>query len=376
MNNKQSGGDIIGTGSFGCVFSPALKCEKQTKLKKEVISKIFFGNNSKNEATIEIKNNKIIKSIKGYKKWAYIWEKKCLPKKYDDINEIDECLDDKDISIEEFNKNRYMLQGNNMGKSLKNIISLKFNDDVFSDNKSFVNNFLYIMKLIKPLFIGLVEMNKHNIAHNDIKIDNIVIDSVTDCKYIDFGLSSKYSNIIFFKNRSMREFISDRIYPSYPYEFIYLFASNILLKEEQSDINYDIYRDLHKKYKLIHENIFKRKHTNTYLLGLIDYALNGKLIKEKKNIISLLDTYSLGVLIPNILIENAILHNKLSNLEKLILTKEIKPFIDLFKNMCEPNNYDRITPINAYQRYLELETIYLKSNKKKTIKRELKRIRR
>ena len=55
------------------------------------------------------------------------------------------------------------------------------------------------------------------------------------------------------------------------------------------------------------------------------------------------------------------------------MENEIKPFIELFKNMSEPNNYDRLNPIDAYQRYLELESIYLKSNKKRTIKRELRR---
>ena len=51
---------------------------------------------------------------------------------------------------------------------------------------------------------------------------------------------------------------------------------------------------------------------------------------------------------------------------------EISPFIELFKDMSEPDNHDRITPVKAYQRYLELESIYLKSNKKKTIKKELR----
>ena len=31
--------------------------------------------------------------------------------------------------------------------------------------------------------------------------------------------------------------------------------------------------------------------------------------------------------------------------------------MELFKDMSEPNNYDRLNPIDAYQRYLELESI-------------------
>ena len=94
---------------------------------------------------------------------------------------------------------------------------------------------------MKPLFIGLVEMYKNNISHNDIKFDNIMIDN-DGCKFIDFGLAAKTNNLKFYKQRGMSEFISDRIYPPYPYEFIYLFADSYVLLEEQSDIKYDIYR--------------------------------------------------------------------------------------------------------------------------------------
>jgi len=217
-------------------------------------------------------------------------------------------------------------------------------------------------------------MNKNKISHNDIKDLNIMVDN-DGCKYIDFGLAAKHSNQRFFKQRSMSEFVCDRIYPSYPYEFIYLYATGDLLNDEKSDKEYDIYRDLHERYQLVHETIFKRVGLKEYLLGLIDRALEGNLIKEKKNIISLIDTYSVGILIPAMLARLAKSHNKLSQLKKLLMEKEIKPFMELFKDMSEPNNYDRLNPIDAYQRYLELESIYLKSNKKQTIKRELKRIR-
>ena len=62
-------------------------------------------------------------------------------------------------------------------------------------------------------------------------------------------------------------------------------------------------------------------------------------------------------------------------IKKLLMEKEIKPFMELFKDMSEPDNNDRLKPMDAYQRYLELESIYLKSNKKQTIKRELRRVR-
>ena len=37
-----------------------------------------------------------------------------------------------------------------------------------------------------------------------------------------------------------------------------MFATKGLLEEEISEIEYDIYRDLHDTYKLVHETIFNR----------------------------------------------------------------------------------------------------------------------
>ena len=375
-NNLKLGGDLIGSGSFGCVFKPALKCQDNKTVSDNYVSKILFGNNSKYETKEELKINKLIKSIKGYEKWAYVWDKYCIPNSYYELKkqepDINNCLNENSLTVTEFNVNRHMLLGNYAGITLNEYIFKKFKLEVYNNKNKFIKKFLELMKLMKPLFIGLIEMNKKNISHNDIKSDNIMIDSI-GAGYIDFGLSAKYSNIRFFKQRSMSEFISDRIYPPYPLEFIYLYASKELLKEELYYIKDNITRSLYNRYKLIHETIFKRKNIQNYLINLINYAIDGKLIKEKNNIIRLIDTYSLGILIPSILANLAKSYNKLSKLNNLLMEKEIKPFIELFKNMSEPNNYDRLNPIDAYHRYLELESIYLKSNKRRTIKKELRR---
>jgi len=372
---SYKGGDLIGKGSFGCVFHPALKCVNQSSVDGDMVSKVFFSESSKKEAEEEIKIDKMIKKIKGNGEWSHVWDTNCLPKKYSSLikeeSELDDCLIDNDLSVSDFDKNRRMLQGDYGGDTLSNVFAKHFNSAILSNKTKFTKHFLDMMRLMKPLFIGLVEMNKHKISHNDIKTDNIMVDG-KGCKYIDFGLSAKHSNTTFFKQRSMSEFVCDRIYPCYPYEFIYMYATNDILEEEKDDKEHDIYRDLHERYQLVHETLFKRPHLKDYLLVLIDRAIQGKLIKEKTNIISLIDTYSIGVLIPSMLTRLANSHNKLGKLSSLIKEYEISPFIELFKDMSEPDNHDRITPVKAYQRYLELESIYLKSNKKKTIKKELR----
>jgi len=364
MSSDQVGGTLVGKGSFGCVFNPSLKCPGENINSDELVSKVFFGNNSKAELNDEFKVNKIIKSIHGYEEWAEIWYKKCKPPPYTELlkqdPEIEDCLYDNDISEKTFNKNRLMLQGKFAGVTLIDFMSNLFNKSIFSSNDNFVRSFLLVMTLMKPLFTGLKEMYKKNISHNDIKDDNIMITLEHKCSFIDFGLATEFSNKRFYEQRSKLEFISDRIYPPYPYEFIYLFSTSELLEEyDLNDIKLKVPRSLHDRYVYIHEKIFGRK-VSTYLLSLI-YKL--RKIKYKKseydNIVSLLDTYSIGVVIPHILYKIAKRHGTLKQLSKLVKLNKVKSFIDLFRSMSEPDNNNRITPSEALDKFTELERLYL-----------------
>ena len=68
----------------------------------------------------------------------------------------------------------------------------------------------------------------------------------------------------------------------------------------------------------------------------------------------------------------------MKELKKLINIKEIKPFIELFKDMCEPDYFNRISPSEALRRFNELEKLYLDNNTKqcKNPEKRTKRIRR
>lgn len=379
--NEQNGGNLIGLGSFGCVFHPAIKCSGQKNIHGDMVSKVFFSEESKKEAEEEIKIDKLVKSIKGYEQWSHIWEKNCLPKKYEELikedKDIKRCLLENGVEIDEFNKYRRMLQGIYAGKDLSSVFNGLFNNATFSNKAKFTNNFLHIIKLMKPLFIGLISMNKGKISHNDIKPDNIMVDK-EGCKFIDFGLAAKHSNDKFYKQRSMSEFLSDRIYPSYPYEFIYMYATKEVIEDEKTDKEYDIYRDLYDRYQLVHETIFQRKKLKEYLLELIDHHLKNNLQKDKNEIISKLDTYSVGVLLPGMLARAAKKCEKLNKLKSYCNLDNVKPFIELFKDMSDPDHHERIPPTEAYRRYNELEILYLTKTKtsKKSAKKSVKKTRR
>ena len=383
MDNKEMiGGTLIGKGSFGCVFKPSLKCPGEKVNKGDIVSKVFFGEGSKKEAKDELEICAIINRIKDSEKWAHTWYKNCVPSNYDKLYkeepEIEDCLYENNVSEYEFNKYRRMLQGTYAGVSMIDMMMKDFKSGTFTDNSKFTSNFLKVMKLMKPLFIGLNEMYNKGVSHIDIKDENIMIDD-DGCKYIDFGLACEFKDRKFYERRSKNEFIYDRIYPPYPYEYIYLYATKEILEEEKDDKKRKIYRSLHDRYITVHENIFNRK-THDNLVHLIDrFIKDGKSIrqgKEGKNITSLLDTYSLGMLIPCILCKLAKKHGKMKQLKRVIHLSKVNSFIDLFKDMTEPDNFNRIKPNTCLQKYNELEKLYLSKDVSKNVRKVAKRTRR
>lgn len=374
---KQKGGELIGKGSYGCVFYPAIKCNRQRNIEGDMVSKIFFSRESAKEAREEIKNDNVIRKIPGYAQWCHLWDKDCLPGDYTKIfkqdHSIQTCLDYHYMDSNEFNKHRRMLQGDYAGTPLYLYMESKFTKRVIHNKNEFTKQFLDLMRLMKPLFIGLVQLNKHHISHNDIKGDNIMIDD-DGCKYIDFGISCNYSDTNFFKTRSMSEFISDRIYPSYPYEFIYLYATKDVLEEEKQDKLYHIYRYLHDRYSNIHETIFKRDKTQHYLLSLINRCLHEDISKEKKDIVAKLDIYSLGSIVPNILCKLCKSNKDMQSVVSMLHTAKLKSYTELLKDMCDPDHYHRITPSEALRRYEELENLYINQSPKQICKTPQRRV--
>jgi len=373
MSREQLGGTLIGQGSFGCVFKPALRCPGKKEEDDSIVSKVFFGEDSHKDSNEELRLDVLIRNIKGNKQWSHIWDKGCKPYAYDKLYkvepDIEVCLEGNNVSEHEYNKYRKMLQGPDAGTPLLNKMMKEFTPSVLNNKAQFRHTFMDLMVLMKPLFLGLKDMYNTGVSHNDIKDDNIMVDK-DGCKYIDFGLASEYTNKVFYEKRSKSEFIHDRIYPPYPYEYIYLYASLEVLEDEYSDRLVKVYRGAHDRYVLIHEKIFNRNTTinlNNLILRYIDGMEKNQIIKpaNRRILLSLIDTYSLGMLIPSCLCKLAKKHGKMNKLKNMLHNEPVKSFIALFKHMTEPDYFNRIYPIDAYDKYLELEKIYLSEHYEK-----------
>ena len=359
-NNKDKGAKLLASGSSSCVFYPNIPCKGTNDVvSKEKISKIVYGKKSDKYLNQEKKVNNLIRVIKGFERWALIYDKYCKAPDYRNIfknydKDIVDCMDD--YYEDKFNTTNNMMIGTYGGITL---------DDYFVENilknksiKSIDKQMYILFKKMETLFIGLNELYKNKISHLDIKVNNIVLHD-NKFKYIDFGLSSKLSDKKHFEERGLSEFQGNRFYLWYPIEYIYSYAKKTSLEYELSKIT-------------------KRKHFDKgdkiFKLFDIDFEESIKQIIKNRNpnqqqLNSMIDTYSVGILIPYLFTDFKIT----KFISKSFFLKDI---FSLFSRMCSFSYNDRIKPDDCLKVYYSLINKYAlleKGTTKRTMKKKLKK---
>ena len=348
MDNYQIGGRLLATGSKSCIFTPNIPCKgDKKKSKKTKISKIIYGPKSKQLIEQEKKINNRIKRIKNYKQWSLIYDEYCKPDEYDKLlhfdKDIKKCFKNTihGNDIQEFNKNSVMLIGDYGGITYETYFEKHFNDI-----KNFTvlrTKFLKLMKMMKPLFVGLETLQKHNIVHKDIKYNNIVIHKNV-FKYIDFGLSSNLSDTNHFKTRSLNEFNTQRIYLWYPLEYIFYEAGNIDLNKELTNVYSNNTRKGHELFVELH-NMFDRDINEIYYNVIT--KIQNKSYKHI-DIFKKIDVYSLGIMVPLLFLTKTKIPYPFNHDECVF------DFYKLFREMSEPNLEKRINGKEACKQYNSL----------------------
>jgi len=197
MKNKK-GGEVFATGGFGCVFSPALKCEgKQNRNSKNTISKLMTEKHTLEEYN-EIQNiKKKLKDIKNYSNYFLLDNVSvCKPSKLtqSDLRNFGK----KCTALPKDNITR-----TNINESLDKLLLLNMPnggipvDDFIHENGSFTSLYKLNSNMIELLTKGIIPMNKRNVYHCDIKDSNVLVEGLVSTKLIDWGLSTEY---IPFKN--------------------------------------------------------------------------------------------------------------------------------------------------------------------------------
>ena len=191
LTRNKKGGEVIGAGGYGCIFSPALRCAGSNERKGDITK--LLQKNDANDEWNELKNvRNIVKNIPNYNNYFLVNNIfKCKPNTIteNDLKNVIICenaLGSIGISTTEINKNLDKLEIINMpygGIDLLKIITE--NKELFST----LNNIL-----LELLVKGILPMNKLGFFHCDIKAQNILY-LKQKCRLIDWGISVLINNI-------------------------------------------------------------------------------------------------------------------------------------------------------------------------------------
>ena len=353
---------LINSGSQGCIFHPEVKCEKEKKNKKSSYkaSKLLLY---EDKIYTEYEINKHIKKISNHKEWTTLWMDKCKSPKYKVLkksSEIKKCVQPKLSKLKSHrkinNSTKFtLLQGDFGGKSVNSYMHKQFTKEVYEDKNLFIQKFIALFKMCKYLFEGISELYGHGICHHDINVRNILVRN-DRFVLIDYGLSFFFNDSKKIINRMKSEFKSDRIYESYPYEYLYWpNHTEEEIREEQEELAEYVPRNQYNEiYKPIHIKIFKRDTDEMRFNMLEDKLLQVNKIKIK-DIVKKLDTYSLGMLPIVLILDNAAnLLIESEQVQEFLSSPELTSYITLLKQMTEFNSKDRLLPKESLKRYLNL----------------------
>tara|TARA_Y100000780_G_scaffold232460_2_gene264210 strand:+ start:268 stop:1743 length:1476 start_codon:yes stop_codon:yes gene_type:complete len=368
MNHK--GGKYIASGTYGCVYAPAIKCKGEST-RRDGASKLM----KKSEALKEITEQKKVDLIDPEFKYHLKPPHMC------DIGEFDKETDNllRDCKTHDLNHDYghnhrealirsqrrngklVLLQMENGGKSVDSVIP-----NLYHKTKEECKDFICGMK---NLFKALVDFKKNEFVHLDIKGDNVLYDEKNNrFNYIDFGLSTNIDD--FMKNR---EFLINSGYVYYPPYFNILYDVT-QLDDERAD------RYIGRTIKLVNKaSSFYKHYDKSYILDgsitpkyheLIDVLKTlrkpdvwGKEIKHKGKLytpdhilheyLSKVDMFSLGMLMVKIYCYSSKRKLTLYSVDKnvdafyLSLQKLIRGMIDIYHN-------SRISPERAYAEFVNI----------------------
>lgn len=194
----MNGGKLLGSGSYGCVYMPHLKCSNK-KTTKTAVGKVFDDNENFEDELNKVQElqhvidpqNKFTVPLLGF----------C------DVMSQDIELQDCDIiHPSKYAKNYKQIMYKYAGISIH---------DYMTQHKGSISAFMTLLKALEPILQGMHTLVEHSLVHGDIKPANIMVTTRNKVALIDFGFLT-HTKDIFAKSR-LNILMAD--YPYFPPEF-------------------------------------------------------------------------------------------------------------------------------------------------------------
>ncbi len=290
---------MIASGGQGCIYHEIPCKGKRRDTHSTRISKISFHPSS---CEREFKMDQKIRTIQNYDDWALVWDVYCQSPTYNTLKkymDIDTCLAKRTLQVKGTDT-FHMLTGNYGGNTYHALCESILTKAAFATHEAFGTAIMKALSPLQGIFVGVGELYAHKLVHGDMSVRNVVVQEAQS-RLIDFGLANEFSNTEEITRRmSFLLEHTDKIYDAYPYDYLYCRGASHKekLANELRDMSLDIFRDYHQDYLRVHECILSRRDVNNTLMKYIKHILDGDIKPSTSKVIHALDSYSLGLMLP------------------------------------------------------------------------------
>lgn len=225
----MNGGEYLGSGTYGCIFYPAIRCKDGKQLKG--VGKIF---SDEEEQKVESNVGVLVRKVDPQGSFLNILTDECDVTKAEILRNdpSKQCKHISSLSTT-YNQLIYKEKGMDLDKFLKR-------------NKSAYCLFdKHITDYITNLLKGVQLMQDHRLAHMDIKPENMLVtDNTNKLLLIDFGLTRPFQDIY---DMQKSDYLLRYSYHIYPPEFKVFMVLNMIKRKPWDVTSEDYYSTLHKK---------------------------------------------------------------------------------------------------------------------------------
>jgi hypothetical protein len=342
----MDGGESKDTGSYGCIFLPALRCDNESRTSPrsyDNVGKVFYSKYNVIGKEKELAD--LVTKVDPTGRYHIPIIRQCKTSK-----NIDPLVDTT-YNCDQSPDKKFDLQR----QSYDQLIMPYGGVSLYNYRASNVEAANKLLKALTNIFDGLVSFKAQNFCHRDIKTENIVYNEKTgQARIIDFSLSM-------FATSNSDSLLMDRfsppikrVYHPYPLD-LYLInygTEGHHLTNLQKQLSVPIYAsEIMKTYEVHNSTDRARNLFNTDMAALASHAND---IDVKEMVLSI-DTYSFGVVLYEVIKYNA-----------YMIRSDLKSeLMRLVEDMTRVYYKDRMSIEKARDEYVKIISKVIRGGKKK-----------